>query len=314
MIAVLQDQRHGFDHLLFLYFIFIILKFDTMVNTPTNKVALVTAGSAGLGAAIASTLAAWGARVVINYSQNRERAEALVEKLSQSFPTPVVEDGGKRFVAIQADMGNRTDISRLVDETIATMGRLDIVISNSGWTRLTDFKNLDAGVEEADWDRCFFMNVKCHLFLMHASRKYLDEAEGVFITTASLAGVKPSGSSLVSISSTFPIACPWVVLTTTKFKQAYAVTKAAQIHLVKSLATIVSPKIRVNSVSPGILLTVCQIGSCCFYSYFLGLTILVGLGAAVFHRKIERRQGTLSATEARHGRGMTFSTYVVSLC
>lgn len=75
-------------------------------------------------------------------------------------------------------------------------------------------------------------NVKSHLWLMHAAKAHLEETEGAFISTASIAGVKPSGSSL-----------------------PYAVTKAAQIHLAKSLAVICSPKVRVNSVSPGLLLT-----------------------------------------------------------
>jgi len=78
------------------------------------------------------------------------------------------------------------------------MGRLDVVFSNGGWTALRDFQNLDDNVNEEDWDRCFNMNVKSHLWLMHASKKWLEESEGCFITTASLAGVRPSGSSLVS--------------------------------------------------------------------------------------------------------------------
>lgn len=60
--------------------------------------------------------------------------------------------------------------------------------------------NKDNAFEE-DWDRCFNMNVKAHLWLMHAARKHLDETEGSFITTASLAGVSHSGSSLVSKTS-----------------------------------------------------------------------------------------------------------------
>ncbi|KAK1781828.1 hypothetical protein QBC45DRAFT_390049 [Copromyces sp. CBS 386.78] len=76
------------------------------------------------------------------------------------------------------------------------------------------------------------MNVKSHLWLMHAARPHLGQTEGVFITTASLAGVKVSGSSL-----------------------AYSVTKAAQIHLAKGLAQIAAPRIRVNTVSPGLMLT-----------------------------------------------------------
>lgn len=97
---------------------------------------------------------------------------------------------------------------------------------------MTNFANLDEGLEDADWDKCFLYNVKSHLWLLHAARDHLEKTEGAFITTASIAGVKPSGSSL-----------------------PYAVTKAAAIHLSKSLAVICSPKIRVNSVSPGLLLT-----------------------------------------------------------
>jgi NAD(P)-dependent dehydrogenase (short-subunit alcohol dehydrogenase family) len=120
----------------------------------------------------------------------------------------------------------------LVKETLSTMGRLDVVISNHGWTRLTNFANFEEGIVDEDWDRCFLYNVKSHLWLMEFCKAALEESEGAFITTASVAGVKPSGSSL-----------------------PYAVTKAAQIHLAKSLANICSPKIRVNSVSPGLMLT-----------------------------------------------------------
>lgn len=75
-------------------------------------------------------------------------------------------------------------------------------------------------------------NVKSHLWLMHAAKAELEKTEGAFVTTASIAGVKPSGSSL-----------------------PYSVTKAASIHLSKALAVICSPKVRVNAVSPGLLLT-----------------------------------------------------------
>lgn len=78
------------------------------------------------------------------------------------------------------------------------MGRLDVVISNAGWTKPSNFMNLDDNVVEEDWDRCFNVNVKAHLFLAQVAKKHLEETEGTFITTASAAGVKPSGSSIVS--------------------------------------------------------------------------------------------------------------------
>lgn len=120
----------------------------------------------------------------------------------------------------------------MVSETISTMGRLDVVVSNAGWTRITNFFNIDEQLEESDWDKCFLYNVKAHLWLAYAAKDALKESQGSFITTASIAGVKPSGSSL-----------------------PYAVTKAAAIHLSKSLANIMAPDVRVNSVAPGLLLT-----------------------------------------------------------
>ena len=119
-------------------------------------------------------------------------------------------------------------------ETVDKMGRLDVVVSNNGWTRLTNFFDLEQQVNEEDWDRCFNANVKSHLWLLYAAKPYLEKAEGggSFITVASLAGVRPSGSSL-----------------------PYSVTKAAEIHLTKGLAMICGKSIRCNSVSPGLMMT-----------------------------------------------------------
>lgn len=111
--------------------------------------------------------------------------------------------------------------------------------------------SIDDNAHEEDWDRTFNLNVKSHMWLMHAAKKHLDETEGAFITTASIAGVIPSGSSLVShFGLRYPIRAR------VNTSQPYAVTKAAQIHLVKALAVMAAPKIRVNSVAPGLLLTV----------------------------------------------------------
>ncbi|KFZ19747.1 hypothetical protein V501_00517 [Pseudogymnoascus sp. VKM F-4519 (FW-2642)] len=194
-------------------------------------VVLITGGSAGLGAATARVFAKAGMRVIINYSTNESRANTLIEQLHQISPLSKTKKC-QNFVSVRADLSKKSDIEHLVTESVSQMGKLDAVFSNGGWTSIQDFNDLDDNVDEEMWDKCWNMNVKSHLWLMHAAKKYLDESEGVFITTASLAGVRPSGSSL-----------------------AYSVTKAAQIHLAKSLAVICSPRIRVNSVSPGILLT-----------------------------------------------------------
>ena len=164
----------------------------------TPLVALITAGTAGLGAATARLFAKNGIRVVVNYASNADRARSLVEEL-QSISTVASGDTSRvDYHAVQADLSKRDDIRRLVEDAVAAMGRLDIVFSNGGWTRLRNINDLEDNVDEEDWDLCFNMNVKSHLWLMHAAKKHLDETEGAFITTASLAGVKFSGSSMVS--------------------------------------------------------------------------------------------------------------------
>lgn len=167
----------------------------------------------------------------MNYANNQSRAQALVDEL-HSIPATVQSSERPRFMCIKADVGDRPSLQRLVEETVQHFGRIDAVISNAGWTRITNFNNLDEGMIDEDWDKCFLYNVKAHLWLLYAAKAELEKTEGAFVTTASVAGVKPSGSSL-----------------------PYSVTKAAAIHLSKALAIICSPKIRVNSVSPGLLLT-----------------------------------------------------------
>lgn len=203
------------------------------------KVALVTASSAGLGAATVKALASHF-RVVVNYHSRLEKAEQVVKEASSVTPTYTTAAGEPRFHTIKADVSKRAEIERLVAETVSTMGRLDVVVSNAGWTRLTNFFDLEQQVVEDDWDRCFNVNVKSHLWLFYAAKPHLEKAVadegagvgGAFITVASLAGVKPSGSSL-----------------------PYSVTKAAEIHLTKGLAMISGPKVRCNSVSPGLMMT-----------------------------------------------------------
>ncbi|TDZ12943.1 3-oxoacyl-[acyl-carrier-protein] reductase FabG [Colletotrichum spinosum] len=198
-----------------------------MSTVPT---ALITAGSAGLGAATATLFARAGFNVAVNFASNQSRAAALCESLSSVSPLPRDQ---QKFHPVRADLADKSQLPALVADAVALLGgRLDVVFSNGGWTRVRDISDLDDNLDEEDWDRCFTMNVKSHLFLMKAAREHLEESEGAFITTASLAGVKVSGSSM-----------------------AYSVTKAAQIHLVKALAIAAGPRIRVNSVSPGLLLT-----------------------------------------------------------
>lgn len=169
----------------------------------TVPVALVTASSAGLGAATAKGLARSGFSLVVNYNSNKQKADDLVEGIRQIYDAQSgnadqdLHQTSAQCIAIQADMSQKEDISRLVRQSVDHLGRLDCIVSNQGWTQMRQFDDLDDNVEEADWDTCFNMNVKSHLFLFHAARPHLKATGGSFTTIASLAGVIPSGSSIV---------------------------------------------------------------------------------------------------------------------
>src|SRR5258708_20821606 len=89
----------------------------------SGKVAIVTGASKGIGAAIATHLAAAGASVVVNYSSSKEGAERVV--------ADIVSQGGKA-VTVQADVAQKADIDRLFAETKTPFGRLDILVTNAG--------------------------------------------------------------------------------------------------------------------------------------------------------------------------------------
>lgn len=168
-----------------------------------TRVALITASSAGLGAATARGLARSGFITVINYHASKEKAENLVDELNKIhgtlFPNGIEVP---QSVALRADMSQKADIYGLVEQVKSRYGRLDCVVSNQGWTQMRRFDDIDDNMLEDDWDQCYNVNVKSHLFLFHAAKPHLAESRGSFVTVASLAGVIPSGSSIVGSCAT----------------------------------------------------------------------------------------------------------------
>ncbi|KAF2127403.1 short chain dehydrogenase/reductase [Dothidotthia symphoricarpi CBS 119687] len=185
---------------------------------------LVTGGSAGLGELISLTFAKQGCNVAINFFNRLEPAQKVQK---------ACEEQGVKAVVVKADMTSTAEAKRAVEETIEQLGGIDIVISNAGWTKFCEWTDLD-GLSEADWDRCWAANVKVPKALLQAAKPAFDKNPdgGQMITTGSIAGVSQGGSSM-----------------------AYSVTKCAQLQLVKCLAVTVGPKIRVNTVLPGLLMT-----------------------------------------------------------
>src|SRR5437870_12327221 len=96
----------------------------------SNKVAIVTGASKGIGGGIATALASEGARVAVNYSADREGAERIART--------VIENGGEE-IAVGADMPNAADVARRFKEVDSALGKLDVLVNNAGVFRFGTF-------------------------------------------------------------------------------------------------------------------------------------------------------------------------------
>ncbi|HUK52741.1 MAG TPA: glucose 1-dehydrogenase [Candidatus Binatia bacterium] len=185
-----------------------------------GKVAIVTGASKGIGAAIAKSLAAEGAAVVVNYSASQEGADRVVAEITGL--------GGKA-IAVQADLSKEPEIRRLFAETKKAFGRLDVLVNNAG---IYEFLPVEA-VTEGHFHKHFDLNV---LGLLLASRE-----------AAKLFG--PEGGSIINISSI-------ASTITAPNSSVYSATKAAVDAVTKSLAKELGPRhIRVNAINPGMVET-----------------------------------------------------------
>ncbi|MGO4653210.1 SDR family NAD(P)-dependent oxidoreductase [Ensifer sp. 2YAB10] len=181
-----------------------------------NKVALVTGGSRGIGAAIARRLADEGATVAVTYSQSKEKAEALVAEITKA---------GGSALAIQANNRDPGAVEVAVGTVAEKHGRIDILVNNAGV--------FDAGtvteVTAEDFDRTIDINVKA-----------------VFLATRAAAAHMPEGGRVVSIGSNLAARVPWPGMS------LYVLSKSALIGFTKAVARDLGPRgITVNVVHPG---------------------------------------------------------------
>jgi len=186
----------------------------------SDKVAVVTGASKGIGAAIARLLAVEGAAIVVNYATSKGGAENTVHDITKN--------GGKA-IAVQGDMSRKGDIERLFAETKEVFGTIDILVNNAG---IYEFAPLESITEE-QFHKQFNLNVLGPILATQAAVKLFG----------------PAGGSIVNISS---------LVSTMGFPNAavYSGTKGALDAITRSLAKELGPrKIRVNAINPGMVET-----------------------------------------------------------
>jgi 3-oxoacyl-[acyl-carrier protein] reductase len=185
----------------------------------TGKVAVVTGASKGIGAGIAKALGAEGASVVVNYASSKSGADTVV--------AAIVAAGGKA-IAVAGDVSKAAEAQGIIDAAIASFGRLDILVNNSG---VYEFLPLEAVTEE-HFHRIFNINVLGTVLTTQAAFKHLGE-----------------GSSIINIGS-------GVSRLTPAMSTVYTGTKGALDAITGVWARELGPrKIRVNTINPGMIET-----------------------------------------------------------
>ncbi len=188
-----------------------------------GKVALVTGGGTGIGRACSLALAEEGATVIVNYSRSEKEAEATAEEAKQFSGDAV---------ALKANVASDEEVISLMQSIDEKYGRLDVLVNNAGTTSFVPHHELDSLTEDM-WDAVMAVNVKGTFFASRAAVKIMRKhSEGAIVNISSVAGHIGNGSSI-----------------------AYCASKAALHSLTKSLARVLAPEIRVNSVSPGVVET-----------------------------------------------------------
>jgi 3-oxoacyl-[acyl-carrier protein] reductase len=186
----------------------------------SDKVAVVTGASKGIGAEIARELAAEGASVVVNYASSRNVADKVVEE--------IISAGGKA-IAIQGDVAKAADVERVLAEAARHFGPIDILVNNAG---VYAFSRIESLTEE-EFHRHFNINVLGVLLSIREALKH-------FAT---------KGGSIINIGSVVSRLAP-------PENALYVATKSAVDGITRSLAKELGPrKIRVNSINPGVVET-----------------------------------------------------------
>lgn len=160
----------------------------TMPTKLEGKIALVTGGSRGIGAAIAKRLAADGANVAITYAKGADAAASVVKEIERS---------GRKAIAIQADASDAKAVKAAVDKTAATFGRLDVLVNNAGTAIPKTFE--ETTLEEMD--RVIDINIRGVFAATQAALKHMKHG-GRIIMIGSAVGERAASPLLVPYTAT----------------------------------------------------------------------------------------------------------------
>ena len=216
-----------------------------MSKTLSGKIALVTGGSRGIGAATARALADAGAHVAISYAASADKAQAVVAE---------IEGKGVKAAAFKADQGDVAQVNQLVGDVVARFGRLDILVNNAGLFEVLPL----GGTEFAAVDRMIAVNV-----------------DGVVAAIRAAAPVMAEGGRIITMSSgiAFRVGAPGV--------SDYALSKAAIEGYTKGAARdLAAKKITVNALGVGPVATDMNPDVGDFADYLRSLTALGRYGTA----------------------------------
>jgi 3-oxoacyl-[acyl-carrier protein] reductase len=182
----------------------------------TDRVAVVTGASKGIGRGIALALAAAGARVVVNYASDPGGAEQVVK---------TIEDTGGKAIAVRADVSKPADVARLFKEVDTAFGRLDVLVNNAGIFRFGSF----ADITEESFHTHYNINVLGPILTVQQASRRFGPDGGSIINLTSIVGSHPVAGAVL-----------------------YASTKGAIETLTRGLALELAPrKIRVNAIAAG---------------------------------------------------------------
>jgi 3-oxoacyl-[acyl-carrier protein] reductase len=184
-----------------------------------GKAALITGGSRGIGAAAVKLFAQAGADVIFNYTKAKDAALQVQQEAGKH---------GTRVEAFKADVGRHTDNKKLVDQCLARLGRLDILVANAGIWNVEDLPI--EKMTEKQWDDMVRINLKSVYSIIHFSVPHM---------------IKQKSGKIIPISST-------AAQRGESLHTHYGASKGGIISLTKGLATELAPhNILVNSVAPG---------------------------------------------------------------